>query len=323
MKTDVDSTRGSSTSCASTGPGGTTSGTGSSSESLHGSEPPPSRHQRLGSIASLSTATSYLDDSLTSPRMLAHEEFNHGRRHGISSPHSPDNPVHISSRRTGWASQRLPGDGPSNGVPWLDPRNAGSTNIVRSPEAGVLGIHPGPASHTNMSSRTSRSSESVSTSQLSQPPSLNQGQASSHGSNSSASTTTSYFPRTPSEASLPIHALLSSKPEMSPHSYAQTPPLPSSNGHNVQTQPLHQAQPSRPQGAFQGSSYFHNDVPGFTPGQRANYPGQTAGLPHEAIGNLPYELNSAATKSQAGSGEIGLDGISALLRAREIVDRRP
>ncbi|KAI0452753.1 hypothetical protein F5B21DRAFT_323299 [Xylaria acuta] len=305
LKTDAESTRGSSTSGASIGPGGATSGTGSGSESQHGSEPPPSRRQRLGSITSLSTGTSHVDDSLTSPILLCHEESNHGRRRGLSSPHSHDVPMYSASQRIGWADgQSLPGDATGSGISWLDPR-AAPQNFSRSPEVGVLGIHAGQRTHTNRLSRGSGSSSSPS---ISQTPSLKHEQSSSHESISSSNS--SHISRTPSDASLPIHALLSSKPEPPPPQYVQTTQSPIVNGQASQVAPLHSTHHERIPGGFHSSPHFSNSMPGLVPGHRAG---------HHGI----HEPGSAAMARHVGSGESGLDGISALLRAREIVDRRP
>ncbi|KAF2968744.1 hypothetical protein GQX73_g4841 [Xylaria multiplex] len=315
LKTDPESTRGSSTSGTSIGPGGTTSGTGSGSESQHGSEPPPSRRQRLGSIASLSTGTSHVDDStLTSP-LLTQEESNHGRRRGLSSPHSRDGSIHAANHRIGWADgQYHSGDVNNSSVPWLDQRVT-PRNISQSPEASVLGIHLGQNPHANLS-RGSRSSVSTS---ISQPPSLKHEQ-SSYGSNSSAST---YPPRTPGDASLPIHALLSTKPEPPSASYIQTPSPPMLNGQMPQISlPSQPAQPGRIPSGFHNSPHYSNDIPGLMSGPRSNHHGPTPGLMYEATVNLPHE-SSSATMKHAGNNENGLDGITALLRAREIVDRRP
>ncbi|TGJ82562.1 hypothetical protein E0Z10_g6233 [Xylaria hypoxylon] len=316
LKTDAESTRGSSTSGASIGPGGTTSGTGSGTESQHGSEPPPSRRQRLGSTVSLSTGTGHLDDSsLTSPLLLTPEESNHKRQRGLSSPHSRDGSVNAVNHRIGWTDGQYFPDVTSSGVPWLDSR-AASQNIIQSPEAGVLGIHPGQNSHTNQISRGSRSSASTA---ISQPPSLKHEQ-SSYGSTSSASP---YPPRTPSDASLPIHALLSSKPESPVSSYVQTPQPPITNGQMPHASlPLQPTQAEGIQGGFHNSPHYSNVIPSFVSGTRANHPGPKPGLVHEATVNSPYEWSSAANMRHTDNGENGLDGISALLRAREIVDRR-
>ncbi|KAJ8125992.1 hypothetical protein O1611_g7646 [Lasiodiplodia mahajangana] len=303
LKTDAESTRGSSTSGGSIGPGGTTSGNGSGSESQHGSEPPPSRQQRLGSIASMSTGISLVDDSLASPTLLAQEESHFGRRRGLSSPHLRDASIHSTSHRNGWPDgQYVPGDPPSSSVPWLDPRTAPPT-ISQSPESSVLGIHPGHPGQGSHAHRLSRGSGSSGVSSLSQPPSLKHEQ-SSHGSISSKS---SQPPRTPSDASLPIHALLSSRPELPAPSYVQAPPLPPPSMINGQT-----SQVPLPLGNFHGSPIFSNNNPSTTPG-----------LAHENVANSPQGPSSAWMSKQAGNGENGLDGITALLRAREIVDRRP
>lgn len=320
LKTDAESARGSSTSGGSMGPSRTTSGTGSGSESQQGSEPPPSRQQRLGSIASMSTAgTSYLDDTLTSPILLAQEESNSGRRRGLSSPHPRDAPILPTSHRSGWADgQGVTGDGPGNGASWLDSRIA-PPNISQSPEVSVLGIHSGYAGQSSRTNRMSRGSGSSGSASFSQPPSLKHEQ-SSHGSTSSAS---SHPPRTPSDASLPIHALLSSRPEPPAPSYIQAPPAPIMNGQISQVPlTLYPTQHSRLPGSFHGSPRFSNSPSSLVPGSRGNHSGTTPGLAHEVMASSPSEPNSSWTAKQTGNSETGLDGISALLRAREIVDRR-
>ncbi|KAI0974241.1 hypothetical protein F4678DRAFT_458207 [Xylaria arbuscula] len=322
LKTDAESTRGSSTSGVSIGPGGTTSGTGSGSESQHGSEPPPSRQQRLGSIASLSTGTSHVDESLTSPLMLSQEEAMHGRRRGLSSPHSRDGSIHSANHRIGWDGPYYSADIPNSGVPWLDPRAAPQV-ISQSPEANISGIHPGPRSRSNGRSRGSRSSGSTS-----QTPSLKHEQ-SSHGS--STASLSPYPPRTPSDSSLPIHALLSSKPESPGPSYVQTPPPHLMSSQIAQAPlPLQPAQPARLPGGFHNSPHYSNGVPngvqgfgpGTIPGPRTNRVEPLTGLPHEPKFNSSHDPLLSTTRLP-GNGETGLDGISALLRAREIVDRRP
>ncbi|KAI0863298.1 hypothetical protein F4860DRAFT_80772 [Xylaria cubensis] len=311
LKTDAESTRGSSTSGASIGPGGATSGSGS--ESQQGSEPPPSRQQRLSSIVSQSNGTSHMDDSVTSPTLSSHEEFNHGKRR-LASPH--DVPVHSGNQRIGWTdSQSLPGDAMGSGIPWLDARVA-PQNISRSPEVGVLGIHPGRRTHTNTLSRGSGSSASTS---FSRTPSLKHEQSSSHGSISSS--TPPHLPRTPSDASLPIHALLSSKPEPPPPLYVQTPQTHFMTGQVSQVS-LHSTQHGRTPGGFHGSPHYNNGSPGLVSGHRAGHLGTANETSHEDTTNLPHESGAAATARIAGNNESGLDGISALLRAREIVDRR-
>jgi len=324
LKLDAESTRGSSTSAASVGPGtATTSGTGSSSESQHGSEPPPSRQQRLGSIASLSTGTSYVDESITSPGIMTNEEPIYARRRGLSSPQSQDLLMHSMNQRSGWPDgQPIHGDPSITSVPWLDPRAA----PIQSPEAIAGGMHPGQnrhSSHASRSLRTSRSSASTSGfASMSQHPSLNHEQSSS-GSSSSAS---SYPPRTPNDASLPIHALLSSKTEEPQPLYIQGSPHRGTNGQLPQAPISRQQAPSDReglQGSFQGSPHYSNALSGFLLGPQQGRSPQTHPLPQSHQDSAqPHERNLAAAPKQAAASENGLDGISALLRAREIVDRR-
>ncbi|KAI0200309.1 hypothetical protein F4808DRAFT_166274 [Astrocystis sublimbata] len=303
LKTSAESTRGSSTSVTSVGQGGTTSGTGSGSESQHGSEPPPSRHQRLSSMTGSAAGAGQSENHSTSPISMNHEDFNKGRLRGITSPHFHDVSAPIASNRVGWMDgQLLPGDATNAGIPWLDPR-ASSQPISGSPEGGAPGIHPG---RTNQASRLSRESGSSGSRSFSQTPSLRH-EPSSHGSMSSS--TSPYIPRTPSDASLPIHALLSSKPEPTSQ-YGQASQTPSINGQASQIPASgYPAQSGWMSGSFPGTPQPSNIAPGPVPGHRATYPGTN-------------DLGASATR-HGGNSEGGLDGISALLKAREIVDRRP
>ncbi|KAI1108403.1 hypothetical protein F5Y14DRAFT_457060 [Nemania sp. NC0429] len=334
LKTDGESIRGSSTSGGSIGPGGTTSGsgTGSGSESQHGSEPPPSRQQRLGSITSMSTGTSYADDPLTSPTILAQEESNFGRGRGLSS-HSLDVSSHSVGHRGALLNGHgLPGDvAAGSGVPWLDPRTT-PLGISQSPEAGASGMHPGQGQGAQMN-KLSRGSGSSGSMPFSQRPSLPHEHSSpgstSHGSisygsssHNSISSTSSRPPRTPSDASLPIHALLSSGPGP-PAPYMQSPPPHLMNGQTSQAPlSLHPSQQIGNLNGFRGSMGFSNGTSGPVSVSRPNYPGTALGSGHDMMANLSHESNMT-TMNQAGHPENGLDGISALLRARDIVDRRP
>lgn len=233
LKTESDSLRGSSTSGGSTGASGTTSGTVSGSDSQPGSEPPPTRQQRMGSSASTVESSfspglngiHHGDELLPSPRTLSYDEPNTGRPRGLSSPTSRDLSIHhsSSSRRSAWAeTQRAYGESSSAGISWFDPRGIQGT-LVRSPENNLPNSAPNHAS-SNGSGRGPRSSGSTS---ISRPPSLKTEQSST----GSISSLNSYaMPRTPSDASLPIHALLSSKPEPPSASQAQLPILQPQSG---------------------------------------------------------------------------------------------
>ncbi|KAI1142747.1 hypothetical protein F5Y05DRAFT_408195 [Hypoxylon sp. FL0543] len=312
LKLESDSVRGSSTSGGSTGASCTTSGTVSGTDSQPGSEPPPSRQQRMGSSASTveSSFSPSLngiphDELLHSPRTLSYDEPSTGRPRGLSSPTSRDPPIFVN-RRPGWADgQRVYGESSNAAVSWFDPRGV-QGSLVHSPEGGLSGSVPNHSPH-NRPTRGSRSSGAS----MSRPPSLKTEQSST----GSISSLNSYsVPRTPSDASLPIHALLSSKPEPS---YATYPP-PS----NSQTQlSILQTQSGRPPGDQLTGIDSEARANGFHPGlTTSNY--STPGLPKEASGAVPAESKLAVPSKLGGSSENGLDGISALLKAREIVDRR-
>ncbi|OTA69081.1 hypothetical protein K449DRAFT_428495 [Hypoxylon sp. EC38] len=311
LKTESDSMRGSSTSGGSTGASGTTSGTVSGSDSQPGSEPPPTRQQRMGSSASTvesnfspSLNGIHHDELLHSPRTLSYDEPS-GRPRGLSSPTSRD-PSMLSSRRPGWMDgQRVYGESSNAGVSWYDPRGVQGT-LVHSPESGLASSIPnhGPS---NLSGRDSRSSRTS----MSRPPSLKTEQSST----GSMSSLNSYnVPRTPSDASLPIHALLSSKPEPP---YAPCP-LPSTSQGQL---PILQAQSGRPPGDQLSGNCIEARDNGFHTGP-ATPKYSTPGLQKEAVFGASAESKLPSTSRLSGSNENSLDGISALLKAREIVDRR-
>ncbi|KAI0842902.1 hypothetical protein F5Y06DRAFT_76125 [Hypoxylon sp. FL0890] len=307
LKIESDSVRGSSTSGGSTVASCTTSGTVSGSDSQPGSEPPPSRQQRMGSTASTvesnfspSLNGIYHDESHLSPRTMSYDEMGSGRPRGLSSPTSRDTSI-LSSRRPGWADgQRAYGESTNAAASWFDPRGVQGT-LVHSPESGLHGSVPNHGS-SHGPSRGSRSSGAS----MSRPPSLKTEQSST----GSVSSFNSYnAPRTPSDASLPIHALLSSKPEPP---YVSCP-VPSSSQAQL---PILQAQSGRPPGdQISGNGTEVRGNVGFHPGPSTpTY--STSG--HRGVS---AESKLASPKS-GGSNENSLDGISALLKAREIVDRR-
>lgn len=311
LKTESDSMRGSSTSGGSTSAGGTTSGTVSGSDSQPGSEPPPTRQQRMGSSASTiesnfspSLNGIHHDELLHSPRSLLYDEPSSGRPRGLSSPTSRD-PSIFSSRRPGWVDgQRIYGESSNAGVSWFDPRGSQGT-LVHSPESGLSGSVPnhGPSNMSNHGSRSSGAS-------MSRPPSLKTEQSST----GSISSLNSYnVPRTPSDASLPIHALLS-KPEP-PYTSCAAPS-------NSQTQlPILQAQSGRPPGDQLSGNGMEARGNGSHPGA-ATPKYSTTGLHKEAVFSVSPESKIPSTSKSGSSNENDLDGISALLKAREIVDRR-
>lgn len=332
LKTGSDSTRGSSTGAGSVGPSGTASGAVSGSESQHGSEPPPSRQQRMGSSVSAyeaqfstamnGTTSQYQpDDGLHSPRNVTFDDTGHGRPRGLSSPNPSDAPILNPQRRRPWPDgQHITAASPAGlGFPWFaqgtDP-TASPGSFPRSPDS-VPSLTPSQ-SQSDSSCHRSRSSTSYS-----RPPSLKT-EPSSTGSISSLGSHN--LPRTPSDASLPIHALLSSRPEpgyapqrgpssMNPPAAKVSPPI-------LQ---LHSGRPpadSSVNGTFMmspASSDQRAPQPGFASGEQAYPPFSLAREPPYATSIEPKPLSGMKPSSPS---EPSLDGISALLKAREIVDRR-
>ncbi|KAH9902178.1 hypothetical protein F4778DRAFT_111939 [Xylariomycetidae sp. FL2044] len=313
VKTETEGYRGSSsTSGSSLGFSTTTSGAGSGSESQPGSEPPSARQHRLEPSSSMPESMSGINgfhhpDETHSSRTSSVDDGNHTHSRRLSSPPPRDPSSYPQNRRVGWGdSQRLPGEGPNTGVPWLDPRG-GSSLMVHSPENSLPSLTPSQSRGSISSACHSRRPLTSS-----KPPSLKT-EESSAGSMSSAG---SYnLPRTPSDASLPIHALLSNKPEPLPYTSTylgtpgaqQPPPLvrPPQSGRTSDDQLV--------------SDHYDN---GLISGPAANSFRPSA-LQHEVGFNLPLEPQVLPVRKLDGASANGLDGISALLRARDIVDGRP
>lgn len=247
----------------------------SGSESAHSSEPPPSRQQRFGSTTSEFMSgngygrVNYVDEQTAS---LTSDNLAQNRARGLSSPSSHELPLPAGARH-GWINgHRASVDASNTKLPW-----------AQSSEYRTL---PSLASAPNHGGRSSMSSGSAS---VSRPPSLRT-EPSSTGSMSSVSYS---LPRTPSDASLPIHALLSSKPE---------------------------------------PAYLSQQIPPMHPSPRTStlgFPVASSCVPIE--GHMQGVQPSYTKVLSSGVGdsrgyharETGLDGISALLQARDIVDRRP
>lgn len=350
------------------------------SDSLHGSEPPPSREQRISSIVSTTDSHhsaalspgSYHDDSMHSPR-TAHADrrspeqrsptaFNisarnyplpsrtetarpdeHRQEQPLSTPQSQQN---LPSFSDVFDSHRsLPG-GPQQ-------TNDPSSYFPR----GSLTNSPGPPPGLVGGDRR-------------YPPALKKEQSSA-GSISSASTASSYgYPRTPTDGPLPIQALLSSSSSHSyeagqPHHPYPTGPLPVH-----QKQPQHQQQPAGQPPAL-ASLPMTNGMPWRKLPSLSREAADEAVVGYHralSLAHAPSVVTNAAAPSavygippppppqQMGAGPVqhqyqqqqfqhhhqqqpqqqqhqerkqgggpqgpNLDGMSALLKAGEIVDRR-
>jgi hypothetical protein len=257
---------------------------------------------------------------------VLHDDRTNNRQRGFSSPGSRDAPEQPASSHFGTrpgAPSELPSAG--HGLPaMMQPSDLRGTlaPISHSPEAGAPSIVPGRPDDTR-SGRTSISSQF-----WSRPPSL-LAQQSSTGSVTSLSSFAQ--PRTPSESSLPIHALLSSKPE--PPSMASNPmAVPDSH---IPSKPpgLNQQYPGRPPGdpVVDGRLPYINGMSRISsrlPPTRLNqpvlgvYPSGMVTHAHP-VAPITSPLNQSAPTLPriAGGGDPGLDGMSALLRASDIVGR--
>lgn len=190
----------------------------------------------------------------------------------------------------------------------------------------------------------------------SRPPSLRKEQSSA-GSMSSGSSYNSSYPRTPIEGPLPIHALLTGGKQLGPHetTFAASPAIyrsmsPDDRGPPVHYQP--ERAPSDPisvghpvphhngelgvpnlsfglardqlvAGYYSGHASRSNHTPPVParPAYQVGYNENRIGLPPvsaTASGPVPARLPGRPS----GKSDAGLDGISALLQADKIVDRR-
>ena len=261
------------------------------------------------------------DETMHSPRTL-YDDANHGRPRGLSSPNSAEAPSIAGTKRPRpWPDgQFVPINSPGAvGLPWLnqptDPR-FGSGGYFQSPDSAPS-LTP-VNSHSDSSGRGSRSSGTDS-----RPPSLktepsSTGSMSSHGSYN--------LPRTPSDASLPIHALLSSKPD----SYPQPNPPVLNHPGTKATPPMFQPHPSRPPGDPSINGGFMMPATSGDPrGPPSSFrsveqPFLPPGFAKEQHFSPPIEPRAPIGMARpANPAESNLDGISALLKAKEIVDRRP
>ncbi|KAM7191550.1 hypothetical protein V8F20_009264 [Naviculisporaceae sp. PSN 640] len=325
------------------------SGSGSSHRS---SEPPPSRHQRLGSTVSTvdsqnstsmtMTPASYhhsIDDVIDSPKTVTTDVHSERSPTFSTSPTEPVVPYghhrdgnwpeeqrmdqrqdHTSMHRPlpsfadvfdGTGTGRLPrmGHAPDNGFPF--PRTRTS---------------PGPAPGlVNGEQR---------------PPALRHEQSSA-GTSSSSSASSFGFPRTPTEGPLPIHALLASKPhphpfEMAQHQQPTFQPRMSMEHQQQYPQPFSHQGPNGMGPSIMNVNKDHHRTSSAPYGPVTTTPGAaTNGLPQpdSVYGGPPPSLPSphhhqqhsphtTAVPGNRKQNETNLDGMSALLKAGEIVDRR-
>lgn len=313
-----------------------TSTAGSSSDSHLGSEPPPTRQQRLSSITSQSDSQAspivsslafprYPDENSHSPMSGIQEDKAISRSRGFSSPSSADPAANMpfGSRQGAQSELQTVGHGLGASMQVNESRGTNAP-MSHSPEAGAPSTMSGRPEDTHTrSGRTSISSQF-----WSRPPSLLQ-QQSSTGSVTSLSSIGAQ-PRTPSESSLPIHALLSSKPEPAMASNGMAVP----ENHISKPVGLNTQYPSLPlvdtiaDGRLpyvNGTSRMSNHLPPTRLNQSGSGYYPPAGIASHAhpVAPISPPVNQPAPTLPRISGgpDPGLDGMSALLRASDIVGR--
>jgi hypothetical protein len=306
---------------------------GSASDSGHlGSEPPPSRQQRISSTASMTdshysasmTPGSYhasLDDSIHSPGASNLDRCSQERSPTFSA--SPrDLPSLPSRRNSSWIDeQRSDQTGIQRHLPSLsdvfDGQRMGDASGFSFPR-NHLSNSPGPPPGLTSDGR---------------PPTLKKEQSST-GSTSSASSYS--YPRTPVDGSLPIHALLASKPssyssEMAAQQQYFSQGAPSPIEHKPSF--MHQSPTGVPLSMTNGmlptcaASYFegahtHYANEGYQMGPPIPQP-PTPTLPiNSGYGAQTAPPRASPPREVKQEQDAKLDGMSALLKAGEIVDRR-
>ncbi|KND94906.1 High mobility group protein 20A [Tolypocladium ophioglossoides CBS 100239] len=281
-----------STSSSATPNGASGSGSGSSSERLQGSEPPPTRQERVNSTASMAGS----QHSSTAPTPISHhksiEEPGPSPRTSHFESGSPGDPHHSHSRQSAWTSRNRAGSGHQH-LPslsdMLDDGNTGMDTLMTDGNSFAAGsgqlrlVADGPP--VLPPARVPR---------LHHEP--------SSGSADVSGSSTGNFLRIPGEGPLPIHALLTDR-------------------------------------AMIGTSEFDKPlVPAIS--AVANPNGQRNRAPGRIHGPMGYGFQAESSAfqhmqaEQSGEGDVlmtveatpngkdGFDGMSALLRAGEIVGRR-
>lgn len=314
---------------------GNNSGT-ASGESQQGSEPPP--YQRRIPVPEPSSISS---TPLSFHRNVDESLNSHGARGFHESmemspkPFSGEGHGHVSRRSASWKDN---GQRPSEIGPhpqhlpslsdFFDARSPMGSFAQNSPEeasfSGFMQTHhrsgPGPPSGgpTPLESRP-------------QLPTLRKEQSpagsnsSGSGSGPSAPSPYSSYPRTPSDASLPIHALLTSKDTGSQFELQPSPTLSEqkspNNSNSNRSMFLHHPPSNRTIANMSYNMEFAGPSSGYqSPSPVTGYP------PPGAVSRDARQLSETPPSREGGTNvkeePNDMDGMSALLRAGEIVDQR-
>lgn len=280
--------------------GGISSGSGSGSERLQGSEPPPNRADRVNSTASMGESQhpnglpplsqrNSLDETVTSPRA----------GHMDSSPRAP---YPRNQAPTSWKDNSKVDTNGRQPLPSLsDMLDDGKMQGLRMSTPSEPSFGPGGfvAANHHRGVPMHNANSGVPSSRV---PYLRH-EPSSTGSSGSGSSTSS-FARTPGEGPVPIHALLADRSTAAPRQ-ASTPP--SSTGMASPTE--HSKGP-----------YLNGPGPRGYGFQSAQSAFQNMRVEQAGDGDVLMTSVDAPSTGRSRSRKENLDGMSALLRAGEIVD---
>lgn len=315
---------------------------------------PPARRQRIGSIvsngesyyapsvASISQRTPGEESILTSPAASYFDRRFDRRLEQSPGPGHTGSPRDISSQPSA-PPRRDPvyTDGPRADGPALARSLPPLSDVFEGRSMLNGAAHPSeaPAQSMGLLPRGLQTASPANTPSLSgsesRPPSLKKEQSSA-GSMSSASSAYSSFPRTPIEGPLPIHALLSGGKQFSyDTAFAANPAIQgrsmSPDDRPPAIYPLERA-PSDPTPANHALPHINGYLKGHGPVPSQNHTpvGRHAYSPAYNESRLapvstPVPAPAPATGPAPrlnGKSEPGMDGISALLQADKIVDRR-
>jgi len=307
-----------SSSSSATPNGGQSSGTGSgsSSERQQGSEPPPTRQERVNSTASMagsqhsSTAPSIayrhsLDDNGPSPRT------NHFDSGSPRDTHSRRPPSWPSRNRTESSHQPLPSlsdmldDGKKNvDTPMVD-ASAYASGHAASGQMRLVGDGPTvlPPSRTPM---------------LRHEPS-------SGGTTASSNSSTS-INRIPGEGPLPIHALLADRTMSDTPDFIDKQPQPmpiavaAANADDRRDPSFKIGHGPRGYGMHGPGSVDASEASANV--GRTGFQAESSAFKHMKVEQSGEDVLMTAVTPTDDNGKGGFDGMSALLRAGEIVGRR-
>ncbi|KAF7551676.1 hypothetical protein G7Z17_g4818 [Cylindrodendrum hubeiense] len=281
------------------------SGSGSGSERFQGSEPPPSRKERMNSITSIAESqhsaaptmlsqTNSNDDAMSSPR---------GSHYDTVSPNEP--PRYHAQRPPSWREGGRGGEPPHQHLPSLsDMLDDGRKGMSPNPGGEGNPYSSGfvAANHPRLVPEVLNGLPPTTAPRM---PLLRHDQS----SNSSVGSTSPAMSiaRTPGEGSLPIHALLSYQTVSTPGAFDRGPQM--AAGATPSPTDL-----ARPQFGHSAGPRGYGSRGVLSTGQLVNAEQSGEG------GVLATPAPHFAAKGEDKPARTRLDGVSALLRAGEIVE---